>query len=510
MNLDRRGFLKLASLLPLVASRWPLFDPSAGHFNAGSDRPNVIILVFDALSALHVSLYGYQRETMPNLTRIAERATVFHSHYSSGNYTTPGTASILTGVYPWTHRALSHQATTIDSFQERNIFSEFGKANYTRMGFSHNYLVDVLLYHFRENLDAFTLPNEISLVDYNFSDDLFFRDYVVASRVERVQYKKPGEVSNSLFLAPLLWAAKTMNKRHVEEELRSLFPRGVPGYHDMLYPLDETVDWMMQLFTASPQPFIAYMHMMPPHDPYNPSREFVDRFFDEWEPEAKPPHFYSEGHSQATLNIQRRRYDQYVAYVDAELGRFYDFLKENGFLENTWLVFTSDHGEMFERGIWKHTTRTLFQPIIRVPLLICEPGQLSRQNVSTFTSNVDLLPTLLKLAGQEVPAWCEGEILPPYNEEEPKGDRSLFVVEAKSNPKFGPFIKGTAAMIKGQHKIIYYKGYEGFDGVFEAFDLKEDPGELNNIYAANRTIVSDLENELLEKSGEIDRPYVER
>jgi len=177
-------------------------------------------------------------------------------------------------------------------------------------------------------------------------------------------------------------------------------------------------------------------------------------------------------------------------------------------LENTWVVLTSDHGEMFERGIWKHTTRTLFQPIIRVPLLISAPGQETRQDVYAHTSSVDLMPTLLHAVGQRVPDWSEGQILPPYAEKEPKNDRSIFVVEAKSNPKFGPLTKGTVAMIKGSYKLVYYTGYEGFDGEFELFNLEDDPEELKDLYGSAGSVSGALEGELLEKIAQVNRPYM--
>ncbi len=65
----------------------------------------MVVIVFDAFSAYNISLYGYQRETTPNIARWAERAVVYHNHNAGGNFTIPGTASLLTGTYPWTHRA---------------------------------------------------------------------------------------------------------------------------------------------------------------------------------------------------------------------------------------------------------------------------------------------------------------------------------------------------------------------------------------------------------------------
>ena len=64
-------------------------------------------------------------------------------------------------------------------------------------------------------------------------------------------------------------------------------------------------------------------------------------------------------------------------------------------LDDTYVIVTSDHGEMFERGIRGHVTPTLYEPVIRVPLLIAKPGQREREDVYAPTSCVDLLPTLL-------------------------------------------------------------------------------------------------------------------
>ncbi|MBK9781637.1 MAG: sulfatase-like hydrolase/transferase [Anaerolineales bacterium] len=96
--------LKLAGL----ASLGMVIPPSINHIcnTAQGNKKNVLIIVFDAMSAYNLSLYGYDRETTPNLARLSKRATVFHNHFAGGNFTTPGTASILTGSLPWTHRAI--------------------------------------------------------------------------------------------------------------------------------------------------------------------------------------------------------------------------------------------------------------------------------------------------------------------------------------------------------------------------------------------------------------------
>jgi hypothetical protein len=106
-NPSRRDFLKLAGLASGALALTGLAPAPLRGRQPGGAAPNVIILVLDAMSARNLSLYGYKRKTTPNFERFAERATVYHNHHSGGNYTSPGTATILTGTYPWTNRAFN-------------------------------------------------------------------------------------------------------------------------------------------------------------------------------------------------------------------------------------------------------------------------------------------------------------------------------------------------------------------------------------------------------------------
>src|SRR5512135_2471368 len=122
---SRRDFLKIGSLLSgaFAVSR---LAPQISAPQSGTGRPNILILVFDAMSATNLSLYGYRRKTTPNLERFAQRATVYHTHYSAGNFTTPGTASLLTGLYPWTHRAINESGLIARNLTGQNLFRAIG------------------------------------------------------------------------------------------------------------------------------------------------------------------------------------------------------------------------------------------------------------------------------------------------------------------------------------------------------------------------------------------------
>ena len=135
---SRRDLLKLSLTLPAFAVLSKLIPhPDSLEVSQDEILPNVIIIVIDTMSAENLSLYGYPRNTSPNLERFAERATVYHTHQSGGNFTVPGTASLLTGTYPWTHRAINHAGLVARELTERNIFNILPKS-YRKLGFSQN------------------------------------------------------------------------------------------------------------------------------------------------------------------------------------------------------------------------------------------------------------------------------------------------------------------------------------------------------------------------------------
>jgi arylsulfatase A-like enzyme len=169
---------------------------------------------------------------------------------------------------------------------------------------------------------------------------------------------------------------------------------------------------------------------------------------------------------------------------------------DSGILNNTIIVVTSDHGEMFERGIQGHVTPTLYEPIIHIPLLIYHPEQKARRDIYTPTNNVDLLPTLAKLSGYPVPQWSEGQVLPGFADKDNRSDRCIFTVEGKQNAKHGPLKEATFAVIKDDHKLIHYQGYPDFEDVYELYDLRKDSEEMNNIYSGDNPIAENLKIEL--------------
>jgi arylsulfatase A-like enzyme len=162
-------------------------------------------------------------------------------------------------------------------------------------------------------------------------------------------------------------------------------------------------------------------------------------------------------------------------------------------LESSIVLVTSDHGQLFERGVHGHTTPLLYEPVIHVPLLISLPDQSARSDIYTPVSSTDVLPTLAALSGQAIPPWVEGQVLPGMSSGEP-GERPIFSIEAKSNPAFSRLETATIAMHKGPYKLIYYLGYNQ-RAWYEMYNIDEDPEELNDIHSDNE-LSNGMEEEL--------------
>jgi hypothetical protein len=444
---SRRDLLKLAALLPAglaLSNVLPNATPNSPMLH-NSGLPNVIILLFDAMTARNLSVYGYHRETTPNLERFAQRATVYYNHNSAGNFTIPGTASLLTGMLPWTHRALNSGGMIDRRLDDRNIFKLIGNT-YHRVAFSQNIWADFILSQFDKDIDSFLSPSTFGITDHILGAK--FKDKNLALRALDDFLFKTDSPAATVF-SPI---EKILFSRFRAQNTSIDYPKGLPENinNPIIFRLNDLFNGLNSIISRLSSPYFAYFHVLSPHAPYRPDSEFYGKFNDNWHPINKPRHRFSENKDNSVLNDARRSYDEYIANIDKEFGIFIDTLDRTGVTKNAYVIVTSDHGEMFERGEKNHNTPLLFDPVIHIPLLISAPGQKDRTNIISPTNSIDVLPTLLKITGQDIPTWCEGQLLPGFGGRDDY-DRSTFTIEAKRNPAFAPIKIGTIAMRKGKY-----------------------------------------------------------
>jgi len=511
-NLGRRDFLKLGALfsagmlgryvLPRLRGR-----PTRRSTN---DAPGIIVILLDTLTARDMSLYGYPRRTTPNFERIAEHCNVYHSHYSTASFTSPGTSSLLTGLYPWVHRAFDFEGLVTRSRINQNIFNLLGD-DFFRLAYGQNPWADLLLDQFASGLDS-----HIPLDSFNLNPSepiyrkLFGRDAVASRKsIDSFFYESNNDPSGSSVLGSVRKIDAALRREIADRKYSAEYPMGVPNvYQEGPFLFEQLFDGVMGLVGGLPASAFAYIHLFPPHYPLLPKSQYIHAFDEGWQPAEKPSNFFMPvvtDAKQQTTQASRRLYDANIASVDDEMGRLHDYMTANGIYENNYVIITSDHGDIYERGLVGHTNPLLYEPLIHIPLLISSPGQANRVDIKTTTCSIDVLPTVLKLAGKNIQIDSEGRLLPGFGGEADP-NRSIFAIDCKSSPAFGPIQTATLVMRKGDYKLIGY--FNEANAGFELFDMKNDPEELQNIFATQIDFAASLRAEMESKRHEMNAPYL--
>jgi arylsulfatase A-like enzyme len=452
-------------------------------------------------------LYGYHRHNTTHLERFAEKATVYHNHYSTGNYTVPGTASILTGMHPWSHRAFQLGGGLSSAHAGQTLFSALSSTHST-LAYTQNKFADLLLHQADGNLDRHVDYWAYNVQDTNmYGASLLRKNHRTSfASIEDNLVQKGEGFDSSLFFGPLFRLFTLRDRLKNTEQYGDEYPRGLPDATE-LFLLPDVVDGAIELLKGIPQPTLTYFHFYPPHEPYTPTVDFYESFADGWQAPEKPVHDLSDRKYKIDrLRRDRQYYDEFIASWDQEVSRLFDYIKESGLTENSYIIVTSDHGEMFERGEQGHWTPLLYDPVVHVPLIISSPGQTARQDVRSLTSSVDLLPTLAHLTGNPIPDWSEGKLLPKLGGEEDEG-RGVFAMDAKTNSSFTPLAHYSMSLTRGPHRLIYYRHPKEDYDKFEFYDLDADREELNDLYPSKPSLAEAMRDELLQKVSEVNRPF---
>ena len=439
----------------------------------GPARPNIVLLTIDALSAPHMSLYGYSRPTTPELAQFARGAVTFDRAYANANFTTPGIATIMTGTLPWTNRALQLPVWPLTYTRRASLPAVLERAGY-RTGYV--------------STNAIAGAAKQGLGDYfQFaSTDRVGRVTLCADRLSKyLRY---------------VCAASELSPLQEIDDLAAHF-RGPPHNleHDPRLAIDPALRWLAGVDRS--RPIFLWVHLFPPHSPYAVPPPWLGRFDksrqDRTAATTQPYWGWIQSrltHSQ--VQVLEARYDEAISYADAYAGPFLQRVLEM-LGPDTAIVVTADHGESFAHGYGAHTGPGLYNEIIHVPLVIKLPGETSGRRCDTPAQQADIAPTLAALAGVPAPADWEGEsLLTACADTQPDAtapDRAIFSMNFEQNPRFGALKTGSVAVVDGRWKLIHYMGaihYPFMPALHdELYDVVADPGERTDL-AAQRPAVA--------------------
>ncbi len=387
----------------------------------------VIVIAIDTLRADHVSEYGYKRPTTPVLDRFArEEASIFLNAYSSSSWTLPSTVSLMTGLHPHQHGVEDRGKKLHPGLP--TLAKAYSNAGFMTAAFvTHIYVSS--LFGIESGFDSFF---ELS-IDWNFKEGKQLR---------------AAELNQAVFP----WLAKHKNKT-----------------------------------------FFLYLHYFDPHWDYDAPGKFKNRFTrKDYKGPANGTWWFikkyipqSKRLQQEDLNHIKGLYDGEIAYTDHHIGQLFDEIKRLGMWTSSTIVILSDHGEEFQDHGSMHHIRTLYEEVLKVPMMIKlqggrKPGQ--RPIISERVQTFDIGPTLLELSGVKIPKTFEASSLVPLLRRSGK-DRPIFARTRRHE-------SDQVTLIYQDHKMIV--PFSKQSRKIELYDINLDPEEKNSVAEQNKGRVQKL------------------
>jgi arylsulfatase A-like enzyme len=409
--------LALASLLLCACGDAVAPPPAAG--------PDVVLVSIDSLRADHLGAYGYARPTSPTIDRLAAGGVRFEYAISTTSWTLPAHAALFTGLYDSAHGLVDNGQRM--SEVHVTLAERFRDAGYHTAGF-------------------FGAP----YLHPTFGLDQGFDVYENCMTPELAS----AESARADF-----FSAKSFAHADVTG------PRTLAAVQRWLETLDE-------------RPFLLFLHLWDVHYDYIAPREYVERFDPDYDGPIDGRNVYE------SLAIHKRmpardlqhliaRYDAEIRFTDEMLGRVLAALEERGRLRDAIVVVTADHGEEFFEHGGKGHQRTLYDEVVRVPLVLSWPGRVpAGVVVADQVRLIDVMPTLLALAGLSAPPGVQGRDLSPLWRGEGLPEEPAL----------------TELLVEGRTLRALRTGrYKWFGDTAQApahgFDLARDPGEQEPIQA---------------------------
>jgi choline-sulfatase len=419
-------------------------------------RPNIVILMCDQLGARALPAYGHRLVQSPHIDSIAARGTVFEHCYSSFPLCVPARLAFMTGkrcsnIGAWDNAA--QLPTDIPTF-----------AHYLRVLGYRTCLSGKMHFIGPDQLHGFEerLTTDICPADFNWTAD----------------WDDPWRTMD--------WFHNMKNVKNAGIAERSL----QQDYDEEVafHATRKIFDWARR---PDKKPFLLVASFTHPHDPYVTPRRFWDLYRDEdidmprvpfQEPQARDPHSrrlweqYDRGEYDITeADVRRARHAYYgsISYVDERIGAVLEALERTKLIDDTVLVFCSDHGDMIgERGLWYKMS--FYDWSARVPFMMAGPGIPHGHRVQSNCSHIDLLPTLVELAaGPDWDGYPEavdgGSLLPLLSAEDPE---RIAVSEIFSEGVAAPYVM----LRKGRYKISFVEHDPP-----QVFDLVDDPDEVRDL-----------------------------
>ena len=453
------------------------------------DLPNIVLINTDQQRADTIGALGQDHMETPNLDRLAEEGVAFTNNFTTAPSCVPARASLFSGFFPHNTNVLSNGDSWspgwIDSLAETGYHCvNVGKMHTVppdvKGGFHERYIV--------ENKDR---PRDPENPESYFHDE--WDKYLAHRGVE-----KPSR--------------KTYMSRPNYDEALGAFSWPLEDEDHSDFFVGNMARWWIEQYEGE-SPVFLEIGFPGPHPPYDPIERYVDLYREkdlplpevapeEIEKQPPPQRAYRKeminhnasvppetGHdavqwkrdpSGEQLHRLRAHYYANVTMIDEKIGEILDALEEKDALRDSVVIFTADHGDAL--GDHGHIQKwTMYDCSVNVPLLFWSPDRFSGGKViDSLVQWMDIAPTVLELAGLEVPKRWDAKSLLPLLEGRKKKIRDYVFSEHGKDWAEGVWdATEFMTMIRSEkHKLVHYMGEE----FGELYDLESDPEEKVNLW----------------------------
>ena len=450
-----------------------------------STPPNILWLVTDHQAYANHRLRDENQIVRPAFDWVARKGITFTKAYSVCPICTPARASMLTGVYPHHHEMTANAGrfgARIEFDPDQKLISHYLRAVGYRCGYFGKWHCGEERTALDYDFEGFTLPG------YGYP----YKSKNYADYLENLGLSMPYIRMEDLPKKFLGKRRLPVNKGNWFDSVAgSAVLEGPMETHEAFFISHLASEWLEQQI-GSTQPFFLRIDVWGPHPPYVVSEPFVNTVDTKWIPpypnifsdlEHRPQHhrdyrdYWTRTLSFDWLQWQKQlaRCYEHIMLVDTALSKILAVIERTDLMQNTVIIYTADHGDALgSNGGVANKGALMVEETTRIPLTIYCPG-LSRPGAECrqLVSNMDLVPTVLELAGADRPSRVDGRSLTSLlidPETQKWSDALMLEHYGLCSPQFQRMLRW-----KNYKYVVQQDGFE------EVYDLEIDPYEMNNL-----------------------------
>ena len=475
---------------------------------------NFITIVSDTFRRDHLGCYGNEWISTPHIDSLAERAVVFDRAYANSFPTVPHRRDLLTGRFTatytaWAPMSQGHSEIAIAAWEEgtnrgiaeeRTLSEVLGANGYVSMMVTDGVHLLENGYHFDRGFDGF--------------------EWIRGQETDRWKtYPEAPEHPSDV--------AKIRDAAHIQQRhRRNIADRRYESDTFVARVMTSAAQWLEDNYRH--ERFFLYVDAFDPHEPWDAPQWYVDMYDPGYSGDVvdSPLYWYTDFLTEAELKHCRALYAAEVTLVDRWVGMLLQKIEDLGLLENTTVLFTSDHGFLLgEHGIIGKGLMTpgtftyipLYDEISHVPLIVYSPEAEPRRS-QAIVQPMDIMPTLADLSGASDPGTMHGRSFRDVLSGQRDEHNALAVATPfmGSNPCPVTVVSGNWTGVlyarKRSEGTLVDRAVDGYDKVQDVgdvstedllFDISKDPEQSQDVKGQHPEILEDFRSALLDRLAEV-------